>query len=169
MPLLLNDEVIGTLHVVNKPNGFTADDMRLLGLFAEQAAIAIVNARLHEQAKQLAVVKERQRLARELHDSVTQVLYSILLYADATRLALAANKQAEATENLQELRTLARQAMADMRLLLFRLHPPVLEDEGLVAALQARLETIETRAGLQVDLQVEGEHTVADGAGRRTL
>jgi len=160
MPLLLNNEVLGTLHVVNKPGGFTADDTRMLSLFAEQAAIAIVNARLHEQAKQLAVVKERQRLARELHDSVTQVLYSVLLYADATRLALANNKKAEATENLQELRTLARQAMADMRLLLFRLHPPVLEDEGLVAALQARLEAIEARAGLVVDLQVEGENTL---------
>lgn len=85
IPLLINDEVIGTLHVVNKPGGFTEDDTRILGLFTEQAAIAIVNARLHEQAKQQAIVKERQRLARELHDSVTQVLYSLILYADATR------------------------------------------------------------------------------------
>jgi signal transduction histidine kinase len=159
-PLLIDGEVIGTLHVMNKPGGFTEDDTRLLGLFANQAAIAIANARLHEQAKQLAVVKERQRLARELHDSVTQVLYSVILYADATRLALAADKKAEATENLQELRTLVRQAMADMRLLLFRLHPPVLEDEGLVAALQARLEAIEARAGLQIDLRAEGENTL---------
>ena len=160
IPLLINDEVIGTLHVVNKPGGFTEDDTHILGLFADQAAIAIVNARLHEQAKQLAVVKERQRLARELHDSTTQVLYSVILYADATRLAIAADKKVEATENLQELRTLARQGIADMRLLLFRLHPPVLEDEGLVAALQARLEAIEARAGLQVDLRVEGKNTL---------
>gem|GEM_PF-1549520 len=160
IPLLINDEVIGTLHVVNKPGGFTEDDTRILGLFADQAAIAIVNARLHEHTKQLAVVKERQRLARELHDSTAQVLYSVILYADATRLALAADKKAEATENLQELGTLARQGIADMRLLLFRLHPPVLEDEGLVAALQARLEAIEARAGLQVDLRVEGENTL---------
>ena len=132
----------------------------MLGLFAEQAAVAIANARLHEQAKQQVVVKERQRLARELHDSVTQVLYSVILYADATRLALAADKKAEANENLQELRTLARQAMADMRLLLFRLHPPVLEEEGLAAALQARLEAIEARAGLQIDLRVEGEDSL---------
>lgn len=160
IPLSLKDEVIGTLHVVNKPGGFTEDDTHLLSLFAEQAAMAITNARLHEQAKQSAVAKERHRLARELHDSVTQVLYSVILYADATRLALVADKKAEATENLQELRTLARQAMADMRLLLFRLHPPVLEEEGLVAALQARLEAIEARAGLQIDLQVEGENSL---------
>lgn len=158
IPLLLKDEVIGALHVVNKPGGFTEEDTRLLSLFAEQATMAIANTRLHEQAKQLAVAKEQQRLARELHDSVTQVLYSVILYADATRLALAADKKVEATENLHELRTLARQAMADMRLLLFRLHPPVLEEEGLVAALQARLEAIEARAGLQIDLRVEGEN-----------
>lgn len=158
IPLYLKEEVIGTLHVVNKPGGFTQDDIRLLSLFADQAALAIANARLHEQAKQVAVAKERQRLARELHDSVTQVLYSVILYADATRLALAADKKSEAAANLHELRTLARQAMADMRLLLFRLHPPVLEEEGLVAALQTRLEAIEARAGLQIDLQVEGEN-----------
>lgn len=158
IPLLFKDEVIGALHVVNKPGGFTEDDTRILSLFVEQATIAIANARLHEQAKQLAVTKERQRLARELHDSVTQVLYSVILYADATRLALAADKKVEASENLHELRILARQAMADMRLLLFRLHPPVLEEEGLVAALQARLEAIEARAGLQIDLRVEGEN-----------
>ena len=160
IPLLLQNEAIGTLHVMNKPGGFTDDDMLILGLFADQATIAIVNARLHEQAKQSAVVKERQRLARELHDSVTQVLYSVILYADATRLAFAADKKVEGMENLQELRTLARQAMADMRLLLFRLHPPLLAEEGLVVALQTRLEAIEARAGLQIDLQVEGENTL---------
>ncbi|MCB0126390.1 MAG: GAF domain-containing sensor histidine kinase [Caldilineaceae bacterium] len=158
IPLLLKGKAIGTLHVVNKPGGFTEDDTRILSLFADQAALAIANARLHEQAKQLAVAKERQWLARELHDSVTQVLYSVILYADATRLALAADKKAEATDNLRELRTLARQAMADLRLLLFRLHPPELEEEGLVVALQARLEAIEARAGLQIDLRVEGEN-----------
>jgi len=158
IPLLLKDELIGTLHVANKPGGFTEDDTRILSLFADQATLAIVNARLHEQAKQLAVAEERQWLARELHDSVTQVLYSVILYADATRLALAADKKKEAVENLQELRALARQAMADLRLLLFRLHPPELEEEGLVAALQTRLEAIEARAGLQIDLRVDGEN-----------
>lgn len=160
IPLLLNGEVIGTLQVVNKPGGFTEADTHLLRLFADQAAIAITNAQLHEQTKQQAVAKERQRLASELHDSVTQVLYSVILYADATRLALAADKKSEAAANLHELRTLARQAMADLRLLLFRLHPPELEEEGLVVALQARLEAIEARAGLRIDLRVEGENSL---------
>ena len=112
---------------------------------------------LEEQAKEQAVAAERSRLARELHDSVTQALYSVTLYAEATRLALATGKQDVATENLRELHNMAREAMVDMRMLIFELHPPVLEEEGLVAALQARLAAVESRARLQTDIRVSGE------------
>ena len=161
LPLILDDKVIGLLHALNKPGGFTADDMRILSLVANQAALAIENERLHEQVKEAAVLEERTHLARELHDSVTQALYSVMLYADATRLALAAGRQTVATENLQELRKMARQAMADMRLLLFQLHPPRLEKEGLATALRTRLDAVETRAGLQIDYEVEGERRLS--------
>jgi PAS domain S-box-containing protein len=112
---------------------------------------------LEEQAREQAVAAERSRLARELHDSVTQALYSVTLYAEATRLALSAGKQAVANENLRELHNMAREAMVDMRMLIFELHPPVLEEEGLVAALQARLGAVESRARLQTEILVEGE------------
>ncbi len=112
---------------------------------------------LEEQAKEQAVAAERSRLARELHDSVTQALYSVTLYAEATRLALSAEKRDVATENLRELHNMAREAMVDMRMLIFELHPPVLEEEGLVAALQARLAAVESRARLQTEIHVEGE------------
>jgi signal transduction histidine kinase len=157
IPMRLGESVVGALSVADKPGGFTQDDVRLLSIFADAAAIAIDRARLHQQAAQLAVVEERQRLARELHDSVTQALYSVTLYAEATRMALSAGKPDVAAENLEELHNLAREAMIDMRMLLFELHPPVLEEEGLVAALQARLATVESRAGLQTEIQVEGE------------
>lgn len=160
LPLVSVGATIGVLHAIGKPGGFSENDKRLLSLLADQAALAIANARLHEQAKQAAVLEERNRLARELHDSVTQALYSIVLYADATRLALAAGKQPVASENLAELRQMARQAMADMRLLLFRLHPPQLESEGLVSALQARLNAVEARAGLRIDFQVDGRSSL---------
>lgn len=160
LPLTSSDATIGILHAIDKPGGFSESDKRLLSLLADQAALAIANARLHEQAKQAAVLEERSRLARELHDSVTQALYSVVLYADATRLALAAGKQIVATENLAELRQMARQAMADMRLLLFQLRPPQLEKEGLAAALQARLNAVEARAGLRINFQVDGENTL---------
>jgi len=157
VPLRVDDTILGALDVVNKPEGFTDEDAEVMRLFADQAAIAIEHAQLHQQAEKLAVIEERQRLARELHDSVTQALYSVTLYADATRMALSAGKQEVATEHLQELRSMAREAMMDMRLLIFELHPPVLEKEGLVTAVQTRLETVEARSGLQTALQVEGK------------
>ncbi len=157
IPLRARKTFIGVLDVVNKPGGFTDEDIRVLGLFASQAAIAIENARLQQQAEELAVIQERQRLARELHDSVTQALYSISLFTDAARLALSTGKQKTANDHLAELRSMVREAMLDMRLLIFELHPPILEDEGLVAALQARLEAVEARSGVKTELKVQGE------------
>ncbi|KPK06506.1 MAG: histidine kinase, partial [Anaerolineae bacterium SG8_19] len=96
-------------------------------------------------------------LARELHDSVTQALYSVNLYAEAARMALSAGKAEIAADNLQELRNMAREAMLDMRMLIFELHPPALEEEGLASALQARLEAVEARSGLQSEFHIKGE------------
>ena len=160
IPMRLGDSVVGALDVANKPDGFTQQDMQILSLFADGAAIAIESARLQQQAEQLAVVEERQRLARELHDSVTQALYSVTLYAEATRMAMSAARQDVATENLRELHRMAREAMIDMRMLIFELHPPVLEEEGLAVALQARLAAVESRAGLQTTFHVEGEQNL---------
>jgi signal transduction histidine kinase len=157
VPLHVNGGVIGVLDVVNKEGGFSEEDVPVLSVFANQAAMAIEHARLQEQAEQLAVLAERQRLARELHDSVTQSLYSVTLYANAAALALAAGKVDVTAGYLQELQETALEGMRDMRLLIFQLHPPVLETEGLVAALQARLAAVEGRAGLQTEFRVEGE------------
>ncbi len=157
IPLRVNETSIGILDIVNKSGGFSKNDIRIMGLFADQSAIAIENARLQQQAEQLAVIEERQRLARELHDSVTQALYSVTLYTDATRLALDANKIDVAKENLDELRNMAREAILDMRLLVFELHPPILEQKGLVNALRARLEAVEVRSGVIADILVENE------------
>jgi PAS domain S-box-containing protein len=112
---------------------------------------------LAEQARERTIAAERSRLARELHDSVTQALYSVTLYAEATRMALSAGKKDVATKNLHELHRMAREAMIDMRTLIFELHPPLLEEDGLIAALQARLASVEARAGLQAQIYVEGE------------
>jgi PAS domain S-box-containing protein len=157
VPLYVDDTVMGALDVVNKPGGFTDEDIQVMQLFADQAAIAIEHAQLHQQAERLAVIEERQRLARELHDSVTQALYSVTLYADATRMALSAGKEDVAATHLQDLRMMAREAMIDMRLLIFELRPPVLEKEGLVTAVQTRLEAVEARSGLRTTLHVEGQ------------
>lgn len=157
LPLTVNGETIGVLDVVNKAGGFSDDDVRIMSVFANQAAMAIEHTRLWQQAEQLAVLEERQRLARELHDSVTQSLYSVTLYANAAALALAADKRDVAAGYLGELQETALDGMRDMRLLIFQLHPPVLEAEGLAAALQARLAAVEERAGLQTQFRVEAE------------
>jgi PAS domain S-box-containing protein len=112
---------------------------------------------LAEQARERTLAAERSRLASELHDSVTQALYSVTLYVEATKLALSAGKEDVAAENLEELHRMAREAIVDMRMLIFELHPPVLEEEGLVAALEARLAAVEARAGLQAKVEMEGE------------
>jgi signal transduction histidine kinase len=157
VPLQIEGVPIGALNVANKQGGFTEDDVRILGLLADVAAIAIENARLRERANQMAIEEERQWLARELHDSVTQAMYSVTLYAEATRMALQTGKYDIATENLQELQMMAREALFGIRLLIFELHPPILEGQGLAAALQIRLAAVESRAGLQTEMRVEGE------------
>ena len=130
-----------------------------VGCFARRYAVGM-NRNLREQQQrleQLAVVEERQRLARELHDSVNQSLYSVTLYADAAAMALAANQPDVTTGYLKELRASAQEAMREMRLLIFELHPPELEQEGLVAALQARLAAVEARTGVQTEFRVSDE------------
>ena len=157
VPLKVDTKVIGILNILNKPSEITQEDMRIIDLFADQAAIIIEHIRLQYQAEQLAVLEERQRLARELHDSVTQALYSVTLYADAARMAFSAEKWDTLERNLQEVRNMSREAMYDMRLLVFELRPFMLETEGLVSALRARLAAVEGRSGLKTEVLVEEE------------
>jgi signal transduction histidine kinase len=162
-PLRVGGRLIGVFTTVTtEPDRrFTAADLHLLDLFAQQAAIAIENARLYEQAQQLAVVEERQRLARDLHDSVTQALYGMTLYSEAAAGQLSLGHVDRVAEHLRELQNTAREALTEMRLLIYELRPPVLAEEGLVAALQDRLLAVEDRIGLKTDLQVEGEIRLA--------
>jgi len=111
------------------------------------------------QAEELAAADERNRLARELHDSLTQTLYSLTLQAEAASRELAAGATHQANQQLQTIRRTAQQALGEMRALLFELRPPDLEAEGLVAALQERLEAVEARSGLVAEFIVEGEET----------
>ena len=110
-----------------------------------------VEEALKKSEMEQAIVKERNRLAGDLHDSVTQSLYGILLHADAARGNLATGKTEQASEYLDEIKSAGKEALAEMRLLIFELRPPVLEREGLVAALETRLHTVERRAGLKTE------------------
>jgi signal transduction histidine kinase len=104
-----------------------------------------------------AIATERNRLAGDLHDSVTQGLYGIVLHADAAKGQLASNNRDRALDYLDEIKSAGKEALAEMRLLIFELRPPVLEQEGLAAALETRLYAVEQRAGLKADFKAELE------------
>jgi signal transduction histidine kinase/ligand-binding sensor domain-containing protein len=111
---------------------------------------------LRESEREKAVAAERNRLARELHDSVTQALYAVTLYANAAKRLLLSGQVETAIENVRKVRRTAIEALGEMRLLIFELRPPILE-EGLAAALEMRLEAVERRAGLNTQFRVEGD------------
>ena len=131
------------------------EDLEILASVAEQLSVAIENARLRERAAEAVVWKERRRLARDLHDSVTQILYSQVLFADAARKSLHAQQIERVTHYLERLSKSATQALREMRLMIYRLRPSLLEDVGLVGALQRRLELVEQRTGIQVHFTCE--------------
>jgi signal transduction histidine kinase len=112
---------------------------------------------LRERERQQAVVEERNRLARELHDSVTQALYGVTLYTEAATGHLGMGNTERVAAHLQDLQDTAQEALAEMRLLIFELRPPMLEELGLAAALQARLQAVEGRAGLRADFKTNLE------------
>ena len=124
--------------------------------------MAVKNARLYDCAQQVAALEERNRLAQELHDSVTQSLYSLTLYAEAAARMLEAGKSKKATDQLRELGDTAREALQEMRLLIFELKPHDLEKAELAEAIRSRLDAVEGRVGLKTDLRVTGEARVGN-------
>ncbi len=157
-PLLVREKVVGYLglELLEEGRTLTNEEANLLGIFSTDIAQLIEDAHLFEQAKLLVAAEERNRLARELHDFVAQTLYSISLFIDATRLALKTNKAKVVESHLEELTQLSREAMSDMRLLIFELRPPILEKSGLAAAVQSRLESVEAKTGFETSFETGG-------------
>lgn len=156
-PLLAKGKTVGCIDLqAQTPRAVTAEEMTLLTAIGHQIGVAVENACLYEQAQQLAIVRERSRLARDLHDSVTQALYGVTLCAEAAARQLALGDSVRAAEQLREIRTTTQDALREMRLLIFELRLPTLKRDGLAGALQARLEEVEQRVGLVTGLKVEG-------------
>ena len=157
--LIREQQLIGMLGIYcfHDQREFSPDELALLKGLADQATQAIDNAQLRNQAEQAAVAEERSRLARDLHDSVTQSLYSQMLYSEAASRQLATGDVKEVSQHLRILRQTAHQALQEMRLLVFELRPPVLDEEGLVAAIDTRLEAVEGRSGQHTELIADGD------------
>jgi signal transduction histidine kinase len=158
VPMQARGRILGVLSVLGqKEYLFNAEEVALLASVADQVGVAVENARLRQQAERAAVMEERERLARELHDSVTQLLYSVTLFAGAGERLARTGKLDNPENYLAELGEIAQQALKEMRLMVYELRPPALEREGLVGALQRRLEAVEERLGMEVRLLVEQE------------
>jgi PAS domain S-box-containing protein len=157
VPLLIKDDIYGAIALYyHKPREFTSEEMELAVAFGDQAALAIENARLRTQAEQMAVAAERSRLARDLHDAVTQTLFSTSLIADVLP-RLWERDQPEALRRLDELRQSTRGALAEMRALLLELRPATLTEVGLGELLRQLTEAITGQARVQITLTVEGQ------------
>jgi signal transduction histidine kinase len=157
IPLRVQDRLVGALQLgARQRQAFPREELQLMGAIGQQIAVAAENARLYDQAEQTAALAERHRLSRELHDSVTQSLYSVTMYAEAAARVLAAGDTVTTGQHLHELRDTAQEALREMRLLIFELRPLALDKIGLAAALRARLDSVEVRGGMKTELQVEG-------------
>jgi PAS domain S-box-containing protein len=159
-PMQHKGKVLGILSVSHTlPDYYTARHAALTRAIADQAATAIENARLYEQAQAVAALEERQRLARELHDSVSQALFGILVGTNSARI-LAERDPSRLPQSLDYIGTLAQSGMAEMRALLFELRPESLENEGLVAALTKQAAAIKGRYALEISVTTGPEPPV---------
>ena len=161
IPLIARDKPVGVLILTHvEVNYYTPARADLAMAFANYAAITIENARLYAQARNAAALEERQKLARELHDSVSQALYGISLGARTARTLLEREPE-KAAEPLDYVLSLADAGLAEMRALIFELRPESLQTEGLVAALGKLVNALGARHQLEVTLEACDEPDIS--------
>ena len=157
VPLGAHGRCVGCLLLyVSADREFDADERGFLRAVADQSAVAVENSRLFGEAETHATLVERQRLARELHDSVSQALFSMTLHARTAERRLATHGVPEGDPlavSLAALSDLSRGALAEMRALIFELRPGSLEHDGLVAALTRQAQAINAREGLTITVR----------------
>jgi signal transduction histidine kinase len=158
VPIVSRNGVIGAFYLTDKEGSpeFEDADEDLIVMLAAHAAIAIENARLYERSRELSIVEERNRLARELHDAVSQKLFGLVLSAEAVETLLERDSY-EARAELERLRALAQEAMEELRSLVFELRPPALESEGLATALRKHVRVLRRAHPAAIELEVLGE------------
>jgi signal transduction histidine kinase len=161
IPLLIREEVYGSLGLFyNNPRQFSEEEIGLALAFSDQAALAIENARLRAQAEQAAVAAERSRLARDLHDAVTQTLFSASLIAEVLPRIWERNPE-EGQRRLEELRQLTRGALAEMRTLLLELRPAALAEANLGELFRHLTEAFSSRARIPVEFSIQGSQDLS--------
>ena len=163
VPIVAPEGVIGAFYLTEKDGGFDAADRAMIELLAAHAAIAITNAGLYERSRELSMLEARNRLALELHDAVSQKLFSLVLTAEAAGEQLSRDPEA-ARASIVRLRTVASEALEELRTLIHELRPPELERDGLCGALRKHVEMLRRLHRVEIDLDVEDD---AGSGGRR--
>jgi signal transduction histidine kinase/PAS domain-containing protein len=161
VPLFVQDRAVGFLRLAHVQAGYyTERHAELAVAIASHAGIALENARLYEQAHKVARLEERQRMAGELHDSVSQALYAIALGTHAAREQIEQAPE-RLSGTLEYVLSLAETAVTEMRSLVFELHPESLEQLGLVMLLTKLVEAVRARDGIAVRLDLGAEPSVS--------
>ena len=163
VPIIARDTVIGAFYLTEKEGAacFDDDDRELIELLAAHAAIAITNARLYERSRELSVLSERNRLALELHDVVSQKLFSLNLAAESAATLLERSPD-QARAQISRVRDLARESLAELRSLILGLRPADLARDGLTGALRQEALMLQRIHGIEVRLDLDG---AGDGDG----
>ncbi len=138
VPIVFRGDVVGAFYLANKDGGFDEDDQRLVRDLADHAAVLIEHSRLYEARRELSVLEERNRLARELHDALTQSLFGLRLRLEA--------------DDVDGARSLLEEIFGELRSLILQLRPPALERDGLVASLAKHLDVVGRTHGIATHL-----------------
>jgi signal transduction histidine kinase len=165
VPIISPDgTIIGAFYLTEKTDAdaFDEEDQELIELLAAHASIAITNARLYERSRELSIVSERNRLALELHDVVSQKLFSVMLTAEAASTQMDRDLVA-ARAQLERLRDLTREALDELRSLILGLRPPELERDGLEGTLRKEVEMLARTHGTDIHLDVEADFASPGG------
>jgi signal transduction histidine kinase len=164
VPITSPAGVLGAIYLTDKEGAdeFTEDDERLIEMLAAHAAIAIENARLYERGRELSTIEERNRLARDLHDSVVQKLFGIVLASQSAATLFDRDTEA-ARGQLDRLQELTREAIAELRSLIFQLRPADVESDGLAAALAKHVDVLRRVHPQAIDLEAAGEPRLRPG------
>jgi signal transduction histidine kinase len=165
VPIVAASGIVGAMYLTDKVGAaeFDEADQQLIEMLAVHAALAIEKANLYERSRELSIVEERNRLARELHDSVTQKLFGLTLTAEAAATMIDRDTT-EAKTQLRRLQQLTREAMEELRSLIFELRPPEAESEGLATALRKHVDVLQSVHGDAVALSLEGDAEPHAGA-----
>jgi signal transduction histidine kinase len=168
VPIVAPEGVIGAFYLTEKETGevFDAADQAVIELLAAHAAIAIANAGLYERSRELSMLEARNRLALELHDAVSQKLFSLVLTAEAAGEQLARDPDAART-SLERLRALAGEALEELRSLILELRPPELERDGLCGALRKHAEMLRRLHHVEIEVDIDDAVSAGAGSGAR--